>query len=924
VVDQRREAVNSATGSLGTMAKALICLSLLGAMFIASPWSADASTTPEIKRFFAEPSTTQAGGHPDLDFALEWTADPIFGCSENCVIPRRTDLHFPEGFIGNPHVAPKCRAAAFAASSCSADSQIGYFKATFVDFFPVYNLETSEEQAGLVGYNIPIFNVPVYSTLSGRTGSDYGLDSTGAPFLRFPLTLTEGQLWGVPADPIHNPLRFKTPMTGGGMCSSLSGCTSSGFLTSETFATPTIPPAPFLQNPTTCEGQLSSVAAVEYYAGVKVHATAPWPKMTGCQQLSFNPSQTTKPTTTLADSPSGVDSDLKVPQTQSPFTASPSQIRANRVTLPEGFSINPSAADGKVVCRDSETSIGTLFAARCPEFAKVGTTEIDTSALPAPILGGLYLGEPKPGNPYRLILTADGFATHVKLAASVRPDPQTGRLVTAFENLPQTPIQRVNVHFFGSERGLLATSERCGVFTVGNEFVPWDSELTTRLATSFITIDGGPNGRPCPEGARPFHPRSEAGTANNTAGRHAPFSLILRRDDGDQNLAGVSVATPPGFAATLKGVRYCPEAAIARLYQPDYYGQTELASSSCPTASQVGTAVAGAGAGSHPLYVGGKTYLAGPYKGAPLSLVVVVPAVSGPYDLGVVAVRAAIEVDPRTARVKTISDPLPQILGGIPLRTRFIRVDLDRPGFALNPTNCDPLAVETVAAGDEGATAEQRDHFQVSNCAELRYGPRLSLTLTGGVRRRGHPAIHAVFRAAPGEANTRRVSVLLPKGGLLDNDNIGGVCSRVQFSSGNCPGSSVYGSAEATTPLLDEPLKGPVYLRSSTNDLPDLVADLKGQVDFVLVGRVDSVNGRLRNTFEGVPDVPVSKFSLDLLGGRKGLLQNGVTLCGRPKKATVKMTGQNGAALRTKTRLRPICGTKKAERKGHGQVKKAD
>jgi hypothetical protein len=293
----------------------------------------------------------------------------------------------------------------------------------------------------------------------------------------------------------------------------------------------------------------------------------------------------------------------------------------------------------------------------------------------------------------------------------------------------------------------------------------------------------------------------------------------------------------------------------------------------------------------------------------------VTPAVSGPYDLGNVVVRAAVNVDRATAQVTAVSDPLPQILGGVLLRLRTIRINLDRPNFALNPTNCDPFAVNTAIGGDEGGVATPSASYQVANCANLPYGPGLSLKLTGGVKRRGHPAIHAVFSAKPGEANTRRVRVALPKGEQLDNSHIGTICTRVAFAAGSCPAGSVLGSAQATTPLLDQPLKGTVYLRSSTHKLPDLVMDLKGQIDLELSGRIDTTrNGALRTTFETVPDAPVTSFALNLAGGSKGLLINSRSLCGKPKQAKVRMTGQNGAVVSGASKLKTTC---KARHKRH-------
>jgi hypothetical protein len=408
---------------------------------------------------------------------------------------------------------------------------------------------------------------------------------------------------------------------------------------------------------------------------------------------------------------------------------------------------------------------------------------------------------------------------------------------------------------------------------------------------------------------------------NNTAGAYSPAKLELTRADGDQNLNTIDVKTPPGFAASLRGIPYCPDAALASISQSSYTGLEELASPKCPAASQIGSAVAGAGAGTHQVYVNGKVYLAGPYKGAPLSIVVVTPAISGPYDLGNVVVRAAVNVDSTNAQVTAVSDPLPQILDGIPLRLRTIRINLDRPNFTLNPTNCDPFAFQGTIGGDEGAFANPSTGYQVANCANLPYGPKLGLVLTGGVKRRGHPALKATFSAAPGEANTRRVSVSLPKGELLDNGHIGTICTRVQFSSDSCPAGATLGTAEASTPLLDQNLTGNVYLRSSTHELPDLVMDLEGQIDIELVGTIDTVKGggALRATFQQVPDAPVTAFVLNLAGGKKGLLVNSESLCGKPKRAKVKMTGQNGAVVTSKPKLKTTCGSKARHKRHHSR-----
>jgi hypothetical protein len=891
----------------------VFAVALIGMLAAAAIVETGPALALEIRTFEVEPSLTQAGGHPDvrISYAGESRTDPnrpelICQCND----PQDLDISLPAGFIGNPHATPQCKAADFAREECAADSQVGLLEYTVelgggvpLTFprEPVYNTIPKPEQAGLLSVTLTpgLLGFPLYTVLSSRTGSDYGLNANTDGLERpLPIQRIKQDLWGVPADPIHDPNRYAS------LKLFERGAPSSSPLT------------PFLQNPGVCNTDLSAKVLVRGYDGSVNSAESDWPQSTGCDLLTFNPSLSARPTTTDTDSASGVDINLTVPQLLSPTFPSPSEIKAATVTLPEGFSINPNAADGKTSCSDISAKFGSEDEAQCPEYAKVGTATIDSSALPAPLPGAIYIGEPQAGDRYRIFLTANGFATHIKLAGTVKPNPVTGQIVASFENLPQSPLTAFNMHFFGAERGFLATPTQCGSYPVKSTFVPWDNELPSQSATQFFELDAGPGGQPCPGPVRSFRPRFTASSAHNQAGAHSPFTIELGRDDGDQELSGLQVSTPPGFTAKLAGIPYCSEAALAAAADRSYSGIAEQASSSCPPASQVGTAVAGAGAGTHPVYLDGKVYLAGPYKGAPLSLAVVTPAVSGPYDLGNVVVRAAIKVDPVDAHVTAISDPLPRILDGIPLRLRFVKVSLDRDQFALNPTNCDPFSVGASILGDQGTTSTLKAPYQVATCAILPFGPKLSLKLTGGLRRRGHPSIHAVLTAAPGEANIKRVQVKLPKGELLDNAHIGTACTKGQFDSNSCPAGSKLGTASVSTPFLSAPLTGSIYLRASKHELPDLALDLEGQVNFETVARIDSAGGGLRATFETVPDVPVSKINVDLVGGSKGLLQNSESLCGQSRKATTSMTGQNGARLDTKTLLRVSCSGK-ARHKRH-------
>ncbi len=926
----------------------IVAATVTGAvLLLAAPALARVPGTP-IKEYTAIPSDTQAGGHPNIEvhFTVENRVLQHSESACNCEDAKNADLHFPPGFIGNPHATPQCTVAQFSADECPIDSQVGIANVLATNGIgfdtAVYNIVPPPEDAGLLAFKIFLFDTPQFTVLGARTGSDYGLDSNTTSIFHgiFPLEGIQEVLWGVPADSSHDRLRvdphnFGGPAFIGSLCNSKGELATDepesvaefcignfqGFVPIHSNALNT----PFLQNPTTCDKPLSSTLEVLSYDGGLTTASDGWPQGTGCDQLSFNPSLYAQPTTATTDSPSGIDINLTVPQQLSPTVPSPTELRRATITLPEGFSINSNAADGKTACQDAEANFGTTFAASCPELAKIGSLTIDSSALPGPLPGFVYLGQPLPGNRYRIFLVADGFGTHIKLAGIVTPDPTTGRVSVTFDELPQSPLTAFDMHIFGSERGLLATPTQCGTYAVTSTFEPWDDSLGAQSSTQFFTLAAGPDGKPCPGTKRPFEPGLEAASQNHTPGAYAPFSLEVTRPDGDQNLSGLTVSTPPGLSATLAGIRYCSDAALAKAAEPSYSGVTEQQSPSCPPASVVGTSVAGAGAGSHPIYLPGKVYLAGPYKGAPLSLAAITPAVAGPYDLGNVVVRAALHVDPTDAHITAVTDPLPQIVQGIPIRLRSLRIDLSRPEFTINPTNCSPFTVGAIVSGDQGASATLSHHFQVANCGTLPYGPQLSLKLSGGLNRLGHPAIHSLFKAGQGESNTGFVSVTLPSGEILDNSHLGNVCTRPDFEAERCPPSSVIGTAEAQTPLLENPLKGNVYLRSNPNrGLPDVVADLKGQIDVQLAGQVSSTKGgALRTTFATVPDAPVSSFRLNLFGGSKGLLQNESSLCGAPKRAMVRMVGQNGVADSSATRLQVACGSKARHKRHHNSGRNA-
>jgi hypothetical protein len=654
-----------------------------------------------------------------------------------------------------------------------------------------------------------------------------------------------------------------------------------------------------------------------------------------CATIPYAPAEDIDPRTSSVDSPSGLRTHVAMPFITGADTQETSHTRQAQFTLPLGMSLNPSAANGLVACTDAQFGKGTKqLSNSCPAASKVGTATIESPPLPEGALeGDVYVGnqlsrDPASGNLYRIFVEAKSarYGIAVRLIGRTAADPNTGQLVTTFEGLPQVPFSSFVLTLDDGPRAALTSPRVCGPHTLASVFTPW-APIPQATPSSNFTLTSAPGGGACPAtlAQRPFKPGFVAKASSTQAGAYTTLEDLITRDDGNQELKAADVTLPPGISAKLAGLRYCPDAALAAAATRS--GAEERASSSCPDDSLVGTAPTVLGSGPDPFAMpAGKVFLAGPYHGAPLSLAAISPAMPGPFDLGTVVARLALFVDSKTAQVRAVSDPFPHIFGGALLDIRSILLKVDRPGFTINPTNCSPFAFNGRVYGGGADPADPAAFtsvpvsapFQATNCDALGFAPKLYLRFFGATKRTKNPKLRAILLARPGDANISRASVTLPKSVILDQASIAKVCTRVQFAADACPSNSVYGFAEASSPLLDGPLKGPVYLRSSDNTLPDLVAALHGQVDIELAGRTDTVNGRIRNTFDTVPDVPVSRFVLTIRGGKKkGLLVNTQNLCARKQFAKLDLSAQNGKRVtKKKLKVRRTC---KKKRRGGGK-----
>lgn len=920
-------------------------------------WQAGTCTAdvPECSPETEDQIFTQAAGHPNVGITqfIVKHGSGLFGAETPVGNVRSLLVDLPTGLSVNPMAAPRCDLKEGESPSVCATrepgSQVGTSsltaalvvaglgKSLTLPVSPVYNLVPKDGQPARFGFSAAGNDVFLEPGIAWD-GDYHEFFFINVPQLSLPeIPLLEG------VRVLKNRLVFDGRI---GMAPGGGGA--------------------FLTNPSTCFNPSDPAFAHTYStflhadsyeeeapgfpngAQLLEAALPPGVAPTGCDKVPFDPTTAVDPATQQVDSPSGPAVEVLVPFDPAAPIAN-SNVKDAVVTLPRGMGLNPAAAPGLQMCANDQFGKGTRNPIGCPEGSKIGTAAIETPPLPAGSLSGsLYLGrqlsrDPQSGNVYRVFFDAAStrYDVDVRLIGNVKADPQTGQLTAIFPDSPQVPFTAAKVNL-DAGKGLLTSPPTCGPNAATHAMTAWSGSPDQGPQEGGFTLAKLPGGGDCPKtmAERPFAPGFKAEPKSDVAKTFTPFSANITRPQGQQELKGLDLTLPEGATAKLKGVPYCPPEAIEKTEARS--GEAEKKDPVCPKESKVGVATVQAGTGPSPLKIEGDAYLAGRYKGAPLSAVVVTPALAGPFDLGVVVVRVPLFLDPETAQIHPKTSGIPDVYGGAKLGIRSVFLNINRDGFTLNGTNCRKGTTSGVINGgganplDPGAYSAfgVADEFQATGCKKLRFRPILKVRLFGKTQRAKHPKLRAVLKmpgkkkmrgkkgrrkvVRVGEANIRRASVALPHALFLDQASLAKVCTRVQFAAESCPKKSIYGRARAFTPLLGKPLEGPVYLRSSNNTLPDMVAHLRGQVDVDLVGRIDSFRGGIRTTFDRVPDVPVTKFVLTLPGGKKGLLVNSRSLCAKPVKAIIRIKAQNGRKKNSKPKLRTPCHGKKKQSKKRG------
>lgn len=905
---------------------------------------------------------TQAGGHPfeaSATFDFSHTVDSRGYAMTAGGSPKDVETELPPGFIGDPQNTTECTAAQAQEQhngagsprplECPADSAVGFVNVRLssstpvsvaedeADLFPgaAYNTDLVYSLAPSPGYPAAFafaFNSALFViNAKPRSDGDYGItvgDSEGGRISSHGLEALSLTLcsYGVTGH-ANEGVYLSTPST--------AACAPS-----------TSGAKPFLTNPTRCTGpalvttlrantytQPAAYVSKAVYTGTSL-STGPSANesfLAGCNllhfapEVEFTPAAVSEGGTTQADEPTAATFDLKVPQTNEAGTTATPELKNATVTLPEGMTVDPSAADGLQTCSDAQFGLGSTIEpaepAACPSAAQIGTVKVVTPLLEKPLEGQVFLGEPEcspcsntdaeSGRIFTLFvqvrLAERGVI--VKLAGHVSANPMTGRLQATFTDQPQLPFSELSLTFNGGARAALADPQTCGTFTTTTDLTPWSTSGVGGVSgleaiagtpdatpSSSFNVDWNGAGGTCP-GSLPFGPSFSAGGQTPTAGASGSFSVTIGREDRQQDISGVTLTTPPGLLGEVSQVPRCPE--------------TQANEGTCSAESQIGSTAVGAGPGPHPFYLSGKVYLTGPYKGAPFGLSIVVPAVAGPFNLGTVVVRASIAVNPTTSGLTIASDPLPQFVDGVQLRLRRINVEVNRPGFMLNPTSCAQQQVSATITAAQGANTTVSSPFEVGGCQSLPFAPSFTASTEGGTSKGTGASLTVKVAQKQGEASIAKVDVQLPRILPSRQSTLKQACTQTQFAANpaGCPADSDVGAARAVTPILNDPLVGPAYLVSHGGAaFPDLEIVLQGEgISLILDGGTEIHNGVTFSRFDTVPDAPITTFDLELPEGPHSILAapsaTRGSLCGQKIVMPTTITGQNGKQVIQKTEI---------------------
>jgi hypothetical protein len=854
------------------------------------------------------------------DFKLKATpVGPLKGLvPEGNVENIRVDV--APGVVTNPEAVPKCPIkefegtpageGIFLAPKCPEASIIGK-NIVVVAVSPepgvvvnvplegkVYNLVQPEGLASDFGVALnlePLFKAPVFSHTFIEGNVEWGTDYHDYFVIKnvsktLPLVESRLVFFGDVGKvaPIEGKEIHREPTT---FLRNPSVCSTPGPETTTTLKVDSYP------EPTPTSPKLTSEKPEESPIGTVNCLAAPFGEYGG--EGAVGPSFSLVPETALSDRPDGITPEVTVAHPPAPTRIDTSDLRTAVFTLPEGMTMNPSAARGLAACPAEQFKIGVpnvrtfavphLLRPVCPAGSQIGNVSLEVPTLPPGSLRGpIYLGTGAPnelitGPPYTIYFDAESkeFGVQVVLKGTVSPNPVTGQLTTTFAENPQAPFNNIKLHFNGGPLAPIANPVVCGPATMSQVYFAFSGWTWTHLE-SFTT--GG-----CPTPV--FAPSQSTAVSPTTAGAQTSFTFSLTRPEGQQYVGQLRTVLPAGLVGKIPSVPLCPEA--------------QANAGTCPSTSLIGSVAVTVGSGE-PYPFTGNAYLTGPYQGAPYGLSFVVPVAAGPFNLGTEVTRARIEVEPESGRV-VVATRLPTIRGGIPIRLRSLTVNINRPNYLLNPTNCEVLKTESTATSTVGATALVSSPFQVTGCSSLAFKPSFKATSSARTSKANGASLETTINQPSGQANIKSVLVQLPAQLPSRLTTLQKACLAATFDKNpaSCPAGSFVGGARANTPVLPGKLQGPAMLVSHGGEaFPDLDLVLEANgVRVILVGHTRITKAITTTNFSTTPDVPVSSVTVNLPTGPHSALTANGNLCPNPLIMPTTITGQNGKQIKQNTRI---------------------
>jgi nitrite reductase/ring-hydroxylating ferredoxin subunit len=892
--------------------------------FLAVPVPAQAAL--RITEFWAEaipsapndPQTSDAASHPDSTVHMRFGGDSDDDDVKDII------QHFPSGIIPNPYALPQCTKVQFEAHACPASSQLGTTSLTArSDTVPgppvtvhgeVYNIEVDPPFAGGLGFVVAGNTLAAPFTVRSAThGNVFGLTTgltTSLPDVEPPITADPTEPtrrdYGLTGVSVNVPRNLDLGLgldniTVEEIEYTLDGTPDGQFDPDEPYLTTTtacLKGYPKLEA-TSWEGVPGPNAKVadsraddddsnpattddDYLQGINCEPI-PYDPTIDVFDLPLDPLENLR-----TDTPSRYDIGINIPEDETPLHQS--YTKRTSIWLPEGTALSPAAAQGLGSCSDSELGIGNQNQPNCPE-ADIGDVHVVSKNVKNGELNGdFYLLDPTPGHNFRVAFAfkiVDGL--WIKRAGETFADPDTGRLRTVFDELPMLPFERFTVKLRGGDRAVLVNPHQCGTYAVTSQLTPWKGAPTfpdsynEHPSDNFaVSYDGA--GGPCPD-PFPFNPTVSGTTNPLQGGAYSKLFLTLTSPDRDQLVKTLTNSLPPGLAGGIAGIPLCPA--------------DHAAAGTCAEESRIGSIDTSVGSGGDPLELPGSIYIADPVQGGePASLSIVVPNKAGPFDFGNTVLRARIILRGDYGLDVALVDDLPRIVEGVPIRLRTAGVSIDRDNFIRNPTSCAQQQLAATFTSREGAQVTSATPYQATNCEALPFSPKLRFQVRGEVRRNGHPTLDAILTQPDGQANIAKSVVVLPdviRPELAALQRPGGLCQEGQAATRSCPSTSQVGVVTVTTPLLPEPLSGPVYIvQHAGSPLPKLVLFLDGRVSIKLEAQNGFQGLRIVNTFNNLPDLPVSSFKLTINGGTNGVLKNFKDLCDGLNRGDATFTAHSG------------------------------